>query len=319
MGFFGTFWSWLNSQLDGYIGANTALVAETLEPAVITLATIYVMVWGYLQLTGRIEEPMIAGLKRLLTVAIVLGAALHLWLYNSVVVDTFYRAPAQLAAVIVGAADPVSSLDAIWARGGTVASFLWNNGGVFSGDFGYYVAGALVWVVIGLLCVYVMFLIALSSIALAVLLALGPLFLALLLFESTRRFFESWIAQLTNYALITILTVLVAALLLQVVESYAAQTAERGSALVTVDALDMMLMSVLVFLLMRQVMPIAASLAGGVALSSFGLVSGAIGWGLRRGAGAARASGALAVAALSAPAPATAARVRFVHASWRTP
>ena len=38
-------------------------------------------------------------------------------------------------------------------------------------------------------------------------------------------------AQLANYALITILTVLVAALLLQVVESYAAQTAARGAAL----------------------------------------------------------------------------------------
>lgn len=318
MGFFGTFWTWLNSQLDGYIGANTALVAETLEPAVITLATVYVMVWGYLQLTGRIEEPMIAGLKRLVTLAVVLGAALHLWLYNSVVVDTFYRAPAQLAAVLVGAADPVSALDAIWARGGAVASFLWNNGGIFNGDFGYYVAGAVVWVVVGLLCVYVMFLIALSSIALAVLLALGPLFLALLLFDSTRRFFEAWIAQLANYAFITILTVLVAALLLQVVESYAAQTAQRGAALVTVDALDMMLMSVLVFLLMRQVMPIAASLAGGVALSSFGLVSGAIGWGLRHGTGAARTGGALAVAALTAPAPAP-ARLSVQHASWRIP
>ena len=81
-----------------------------------------------------------------------------------------------------------------------MAGFLWSNGGVFSGDFGYYVAGAVVWVIVGLLCVYVMFLIALSSVALAVLLALGPLFLALLLFDGTRRFFESWIAQLANYA-----------------------------------------------------------------------------------------------------------------------
>ena len=113
-----------------------------------------------------------------------------------------------------------------------------------------------------------MFLVALSSVALAVLLALGPLFLALLLFETTRRFFEAWVAQLANYALISILTVLVAALLLQIVESYAEQTAARGSAILTVDALDMVLMAVLVFLLMRQVMPIAAALAGGVALST---------------------------------------------------
>jgi len=31
----------------------------------------------------------------------------------------------------------------------------------------------------------------------------------LLLFETTKRFFEAWIAQLANYAFVTILTVLV--------------------------------------------------------------------------------------------------------------
>jgi type IV secretion system protein VirB6 len=133
-----------------------------------------------------------------------------------------------------------------------------------------------------MLCVYSMFLIALSSIAATVLLAIGPLFIVMLLFDGTRRYFEAWIGQLANYALITILTVLVAALLLHVVQSYAAQTAARGAALLTVDALDMVLMSTLVFLLMRQIMPIAAGLAGGVALASFGLVSRGVHWGIGR-------------------------------------
>jgi type IV secretion system protein VirB6 len=305
MGFFATFWMWLNGQLTNYIGSNTSVVAASLEPAIVTLATVYVMVWGYLQLTGRIEEPLTAGLKRLVTLAVVLGAALHLWLYNSLIVDTFYRAPAQLAAAVVGTSDPVTTLDVIWSRGGAVAGYLWNNGGVFSGDFGYYVAGAVVWVLIGLLCVYTMFLVALSSVALAVLLALGPLFIALLLFDATRRFFEAWVAQLANYALITILTVLVAALLLQVVESYAQQTAARGAAIVTVDALDMVLVAVLVFLLMRQVMPIASALAGGIALSTFGVASRFVHWGMRQGASAGSGAVALAAGALSAPAAAT--------------
>jgi len=295
MGFFGTFWTWLNGQLASYIGTNTARVAEALEPAIVTLATVYVMVWGYLHLTGRIDEPFVTGLKRLLTLAAVLGGAVHLWLYNSLIVDTFYQAPARLAAAVVGAPDPVAVVDAIWNRGGAVAGYLFNNGGLFK-DWGCYIAGATVWVLVGLLCVYTMFLIALSSIALAVLLALGPLFMALLLFEATRRYFEAWLAQLANYALITILTVLVAALLLQIVESYADQTAARGTAIVTVDALNMVLIAVLVFLLMRQVMPIAAALAGGIALNSFGTVSRLIGWGMRTGMGATRTAGRLAIA-----------------------
>jgi len=278
MGFFQTFWSWLNAQLASYIGDNTARVANALEPAVVTFATLYVVMWGYLHLAGGIEQPLVVGLKRIATLAIVLGVGLRLWLYNSVIVDTFYRAPSQLAASVVGAADPVTVVDVIWDRGGAVADVLWNKGGVFGGDFGYYIAGAVVWGLIGLLCVYTMFLISLSSIALAVLLALGPLFIPMILFDRTKRLFDAWLAQLTTYALITIMTVLVAALLLQLVQSYAAQTAARGSAILTVDALNMVLMSVLVFLLMRQVMPIAAGLGGGVALSSFGTVSRALRW-----------------------------------------
>jgi type IV secretion system protein VirB6 len=284
MGFFAVFWSWLGAQLTGYIGTNTARVADAIEPALVTVAVLYVVGWGYLQLTGRIDEPLLAGARRIALLVLVLGAGLRLWLYNSVIVDTFYNAPAQLAASVIGSTDPVTTIDAIWERGGAVAQQLWSRGGVLSGDFGFYLAGAVVWLLMGMLCVYAMFLIALSSIASAVLLALGPLFIAMLLFEATRRFFEAWLAQLANYALITVLTVMVASLLLQVVQSYADQTAALGSAVVTVDALDMMLLAVLVFLLLRQVMPIAAALAGGFALNSFGAVSTVVRWGLGRAA-----------------------------------
>jgi type IV secretion system protein VirB6 len=280
MGFFATFWSWLNGQLAAYIGDNTARLASVLEPAVLTLATIYVMAWGYLHLMGKITEPFEAGLRRIALIALVLGVGLRLWLYNSVIVDTFYNAPAQLAAAVVGAGDPVGTIDAIWDSGGTVAGSLWDKAASLSlwGGFGFDLAAIMVWCLIGVLCVYAMFLIALSSIALAVLLALGPLFIALLFFDATRRFFTAWLAQLANYALITVLTVMVGALLLRIVQSYAAQTAARGSAILTVDALNMMLIALLVFLVLRQVMPIASGLAGGASLNSFGTASRSVSW-----------------------------------------
>jgi len=273
VGFFATFWSWLNGELATYIGNNTARLAALLEPPVVSVATIYVMAWGYLQLTGRLEEPVLAGLKRIALIALVFGVGLRLWLFNSVIVDTVYTAPAELAAAVAGAADPVDTIDAIWESGGTVAGNLWGKGALFTGDGGFYLAGAVVWALMGVLCVYAMFLIALSNIALAVLLALGPLFIAMLFFAATRRLFMAWISQLINYALITILTIMLAALLLQIVSSYAAQTAARGAAILTVDALHMVLVAALVFLVLRQVMPIAASLAGAVALTSFGTLS----------------------------------------------
>jgi type IV secretion system protein VirB6 len=296
MGFFATFWSWLNGQLAAYIGDNTSRLAGVLEPAVVTAATIYVMAWGYLHLTGKIAEPLEDGVKRVALIALILGAGLRLWLYNTVIVDTFYNAPAQLAAAMLGASDPIGTIDTIWDNGGAVAGNLWDKGGLLSGDFGFYLAGAVVWCLIGVLCVYAMFLIALSSIALAVLLALGPLFIALLFFNATRRFFTAWVGQLANYGLITVLTVMVAALLLKIVQSYAAQTAARGTAILTVDALNMMLIALLVFLVLRQVMPIASALTGGASLNSFGIVSRGAAW-------ATRAAGGLAAPALGVAAP----------------
>ena len=109
---------------------------------------------------------------RLSTAAAVLAVAIHLWLYNTLIVDTFYQAPAEFAAQVVGAAYPVQTLDAIWNAGGTVAVRRFDKGSVWDGDFGFYLAGAIVWVLVGLLCVYTMVLLALSSIALSVLLVI---------------------------------------------------------------------------------------------------------------------------------------------------
>ena len=183
MGFFAEFNAWLNALLAEYIGDNTARIAGALEPAIVTLGVIYVMVWGYLQLTGQIEEPFIAGVKRLITLAVILACAINLWLYNSLIVDTFFNAPVQLAAVVIGAFDPVSIVDQIIFEGGDAANLLLEKGGILNGNFAYYLAGFGVYAIVDLTAIYTMFLLALSHIALSVLLALGPLFIGLLLFE----------------------------------------------------------------------------------------------------------------------------------------
>jgi type IV secretion system protein VirB6 len=65
--------------------------------------------------------------------------------------------------------------------------------------------------------------------------------------------------------------------MLHFVKTYAQQTQALGTAIRTVDAINMVLATVLVFLFVRQVMPIAAGLAGGVALNGFGVVGRTLG------------------------------------------
>jgi type IV secretion system protein VirB6 len=287
MGFFAEFNSWLNGLLATYIGDNTARVAGALQPALVTLGSLYVMVWGFMHLTGKIEEPFTAGVKRILMLALILGAALQLWLYNTVIVDSVFNAPGTLAANIVGAYNSVGVVDQIIFSGDDAATLLIQKGGLLNGNFSYYVAGFAVYLIVGLTAIYTIFLLALSRIALSVLLALGPLFIGLLLFETTKRFFETWVAQLANYAFITILTVLVAALMMTLISTAAAQAASAGGGIQIAQAVRVCMAAGLTFLVMRQVPSIASGLASGVALSSFGAISGAIrlGLGLTKAAG----------------------------------
>jgi type IV secretion system protein VirB6 len=282
MGFFAEFNIWLNAILQTYIGDNTARVAGVLEPAIVTLAVLYVMVWGYLQLMGGIEEPLVTGVKRILTLALILGVALQLWMYNPVIVDTFFTAPGQLAAGVIGSPDSVTVVDRIILAGDDAGALLLQKGGILNGDFSYYVAGFAVYLIVGLTAIYTIFLLTLSRIALSILLVLGPLFIALLFFETTKRFFESWIAQMANYAFITILTVLVATLMLTLLSTAAQQAVSAGGGITIAHAVRVCMAAGLTFLVMRQVMPMAAGLASGLALSTFGAVSAALAWGMGR-------------------------------------
>jgi type IV secretion system protein VirB6 len=296
---FATFWQWLTDRLVDYVSEHVAALAVAIEPAAVTLAVVYVMVWGFLHLKGSIQEPVVAGALRIVRLVVVLGVGLRLWQYNALLVNSFTTAPIELASALVGSADPIGTMDALWEQGGQVAATLWDKGGVFNGDVGYYLAAAVVYLLMGAVCVYALFLMALARVAVALLLAVGPLFIVMLLFETTQRFFEAWLAQLVNYALVGLLAVLTASLMMTVVEAYAAQTVAKGAAILTVDALDMLLVAGLVLLLLRQVMPIAARLAGGVSLGSFGVASAVLGRGSRVAQQSGRAGRNLAAGALT--------------------
>jgi type IV secretion system protein VirB6 len=230
---------------------------------------------------------------------LILGVSLQAWLYNDVIVDTFFNAPASLAAGVLaahgGPAPPanvdsvapatVAIIDQIFFDGDDAAALLMTKGELFNRNIAFYFAAGAVYVTVGLTAVYTMFLLALSKIALSVLIAMGPIFIGLLFFESTKRFFEAWIAQLSNYAFLAILSVVVAALMLQVVSTAAQAAVAAGDGIQIAHAIRVCAAAVLTFLIMLQVPSMAQGLASGVALSHLGAIGAAVrgGLGLTRG------------------------------------
>jgi type IV secretion system protein VirB6 len=278
VGFFAEFSAWLNGLLATYVSEQTARVAAAIEPALVVLAGVYVMGWGILQAAGQIDEPLIEGLKRIARVALVLGVGLHLWLYQDVIVDLFFVAPSALAAAMIGAPDSVTIVDQVLFQGGDAAAALIQKGGVFDGNLTYALAGFVVYALIGLASIYTIFLLSLAKVALSILLALGPLYIATLLFDASHRFFQAWVAQLANFAMIAVLVTLVVGLFMHLLTTVTAQAASQGTGIDIAEGARVCFAAGLIFLLLRQVMPIASGLASGVALNTHNVVSRGLQW-----------------------------------------
>lgn len=283
MGFFAEFSAWLNALLNTYIAEQTARVAAAIEPAFVILAGVYVCAWGILQATGQIDEPLLEGARRIARVVLIVGIGLRLWLYHALIVDTFFSAPNQLAAVMIGAPDSITIVDKIIFQGGDAAAALIQKGGILDGNFSYYLAGFIVYTLVGIAAIYTIFLLSLAKVALSILLALGPLFIATLLFNVSHRYFQAWVAQLTNFSLIAVLVSLVVGLFMHLLTSVTAQAAAQGTGIGIAEAVKVCFAAGLIFLILRQVMPMASGLASGVALSTHNVLSRSVHWMAHRG------------------------------------
>jgi type IV secretion system protein VirB6 len=283
MNFFTQYFAGLQALLLNYVSNQVGVVAAAITPIFVAFGTMYVMFWGWLHLTGKIEEPVLEGAKRIVTVGVLFSIGLQMWTLHSVLVLAFLQGPQALATAILGGGPPLAVIDNIWNQGNQVAQLFWADAGVMNGNFGFFFAAIATWLIVGMLVIYTAFLFALAAVALAVLLAAGPIFIAFLFFDSTKRFFESWIAQLANYAIIVLLASLIAALILNSVNNAANTAIGFGSTLTILEAMNFFVTTILAFLLMRQVMSIASGLASGVALATGGIVSGL----MRRGMGTA--------------------------------
>lgn len=146
-------------------------------------------------------------------------------------------------------------------------------------EVGKYFYAFMVWFGALALSGYAAMLIVLAKIAVAILLSIGPLFILLLIFANTRSLFEGWLRTLLNYAIIPIFVYTLLALLLTITDpplvSLENNTSGSANTLSYIGAF--LFTSFVSVLLLMQVMNIAASITGGLSLSTMGSAA----WGVR--------------------------------------
>ena len=92
-----SFFAWLTGQVNNFIATQVGTMSTLLEPAIITLASVYVMMWGYLQLIGKIEEPILEGGRRILILGIILVLTFKISQNIAPLLDLFVQGPQALA------------------------------------------------------------------------------------------------------------------------------------------------------------------------------------------------------------------------------
>lgn len=289
-------------------GGDGALV-----PALTILLTLYIAFFAVSLLTGRSRIGISALTPRMMTLGLVLTFATSWVAYQSVVWNLAIGAPDQIASVLTGAKGSATQIfadriDMIFAAIAEVAQPGATNGeSSGQGAGGSFTPGNLMWLGALLLLLGTVGVLVTARIALAVLLAVGPVFVVFALFGGTRGLTAGWLRGVVLTAVTPLFVVtgggIVMELLIPVVA--ALRSAEGG-----VDgraALALFMIASVHVALMAMVLKVAGSVVSGWQV--FGLAKGDPA-DSADAAVAAAASASAAAAAPAAPLSAPAASAR---------
>jgi type IV secretion system protein VirB6 len=283
----------LNGTLSTYVSDVAGNIIGAITPVATTLLMIYVMLWGWSMLRGMINEPITDGVTRLVRLAVIIGVALNLGRYNGYVSNFLWDSPDAIAGYIAsGYSDSTTSvqfLDQLMGRIYDLGNAYWTTGmaaGAVMPDFGMIIIAILIWSAGIVSTAYGAFLLCLSKMGLAIILAVGPIFILLTIFEGTKRFFDVWLGQALNFVFTVMLTAAGIKLIMTIIDaSLAAQVAAGAlSEPLIPQAIPVIVLCLIAALVLIQVPSMASALGGGVALSTMG----AVGWAYNKTAGAAK-------------------------------
>lgn len=274
--------AWLLDQLPQtittYVNAKEATMISIIAPVGGTLLIIYVLLWGMGIATGQIAEPFTDGAKRIIRMSLIVTFALTLGVYQGQVSNLFLNAPSQMAAELIRgpgtgstAATMATPLDDTMNQGLDVGSSVWEygeaNASMHNGEgIGYYVMAILIDASVAIVVAIACGIIFVAFVALAILLAIGPLFILMAIFKQTQRFFEAWIGQVLNFALLFILVAVAMGLVVALFDSFLTALPSSASNQVIINVFKIFGASLAVVAVLFQTRTIASSLGGGISL-----------------------------------------------------
>lgn len=241
-----------------------------------------VVLFGYGVISGRIQMSTATFIGKIATLIVVAILATNQFVFTNITKPFFLEGPEGISSAVLtfSGQSPVgmrAALENVYMNTFSAADQIFET--AWPTDLTLNLTAFAIIIAGFAFVAYAGFLLTVSKVAMAVLLALTPLMPITLLFSATRGLFERWVGMLFNFWFIPVL----AYLMLSFVMTVAQQSSLNLQGVVSQPdgalnlAFQFIGICIVSIILMLQISSIASALGGGVALSTMGAVSYAAG------------------------------------------
>jgi type IV secretion system protein VirB6 len=274
---FDSFLQEFEQPITNFVSSSAANLASYVNGPLRVAVMLYVVLYGFAVMRGAIVEPIGEFAFRSMRIVLIVLLATNSSAFQQYVTDLFFESlPKEIGNAIAGSGLNVNSgqpFDQLLSKGIEVANKIYDEAGLTNIAPALIAAILLVFVAVGSFLQFAVLLYA--KIGLGIVIALGPLFIALALFDATRPFAESWVRQVANFLILLVLVVALVGLMVSTVggfiDKFGTNAASAGEMLVGAVAISAVLgLSGHIAL---QLPTIAGGLAGGGASLASRLVT----------------------------------------------
>jgi type IV secretion system protein VirB6 len=289
----------IDNALNTFVSTTSSSIASGITPAVTAAVTIWILMYGWATMRGEVQEPVQQFAFKAFKVSLVLAFAIGAGVYQSNIVSAVNGLADGLTTIVApnGSSNIYTSLDQLDQQSFNLMQMFWERGSNLMpwGGYGDLVAALVVALAASILELIAGGFVMLAKVAMALVLGLGPAFIACLAFPPVAKFFDAWLAKILNYVLLLVLMASVAGLAITIFGTYMnSMTANSSEANALGDAFNMFVLCGCLVVVTLQAPAIAAGLAGGAPISGAGkFIAGmAMGMAAKRSGGGGNGGGA---------------------------
>jgi type IV secretion system protein VirB6 len=205
-----------------FVSTSVSNLASYIDGPLRVGVTLYVVLYGFAVMRGSISEPIMEFAWRAMRIVLVVLLATNSSAFQQYVTSLFFDSlPKEIGNALAGSGLNTNSgapFDQLLSKGIDVANKIYEQAGLTNIAPALIAAILLVFVAIGSFLQFAILLYA--KVGLGVVIALGPVFIAMALFEATRPFTEAWLRQVANFVILLVLVVALVGLMLTTVTGF---------------------------------------------------------------------------------------------------